>query len=151
MKFSAAAIAVAFLGLAAAAKPSATTTTSSGVVTATETSTTVIGITTSITIGVPTVITTTVATPSTTTAGTAPTTSPSSGNALNAPAKALMAVGAGAFAFAQFLNGLAICDHGGVDDSIVFYDHLGFVDVEYVHKRDVFNSSLGLGKGGKPA
>ncbi|KAG0045559.1 hypothetical protein BGZ89_005577 [Linnemannia elongata] len=104
MKFSAASIiAAACLAFTVSAQKPGTTTTSSSstVMTATKTSTITVPIITTITIGVPTVITTTVAT--------SPTASPTkgpgnAGNALQAVnAKAVLAVGAGVAALAQFL------------------------------------------------
>ncbi|KAF8930367.1 hypothetical protein EDD21DRAFT_364509 [Dissophora ornata] len=114
MKFSAAIVLLAALKVVSAAKHSSTGTvitvpasspsansssTTTGVETATETATVTIPIVTTITVGVPTIISTTVVTSPTASA----TNKPSSGNALNAPVKALMVAGAGAVVFAQFL------------------------------------------------
>ncbi|KAF9094965.1 hypothetical protein BGX29_000770 [Mortierella sp. GBA35] len=115
MKFSTASIvAAAIMAVATAAKPSTSdvvtislpgtnttvsataSPTSSGVGTATKTGTITVPIITTITVGVPTIITTTV-TPSST-----PTTpGKNSGNAIQAPVKAMVAIG-GVAALAQF-------------------------------------------------
>ncbi|KAG0273254.1 hypothetical protein BGZ95_010931 [Linnemannia exigua] len=118
MKFTAIIAAVTVMAFASAAKPVTTTSDvvtvtlpsssntaaptvspTSGVGTATETATMTVTIATTITVGIPTVITTTAVGPSSTPT---PTTRGNAGNAVQAPVKAMMALG-GVAALAQFL------------------------------------------------